>query len=77
MNISRYIGLALLATERALILTEAEAAAGRTIDTSLERTRSLIDHLVWRIAQLAVGGLLVLGLLAIGVWRFRSRESRP
>ncbi|MCK9994665.1 MAG: hypothetical protein KAH56_00125 [Candidatus Krumholzibacteria bacterium] len=68
---------ALLAAERALILTEAEAAADRTIDTSLERTRALIDHLVWRIAQLAVAGLLIIGLLAIGAWRFRNRESRP
>jgi hypothetical protein len=67
---------ALLAAERALILTEAEAAADRTIETSLERTRALIDHLVFRIAQLAVGGLLVLGLLAFGVWRFRNRADQ-
>lgn len=61
---------ALLAAERALILTEAEAAADRTIGTSLERTRAVIDHLVWRFAQLAFVGLLVLGLLAFGFWRF-------
>ncbi len=73
---------ALLTAERALILTEAEAAADRTIGTSLEATRGLIDHLVFRIAQLAVGGLLVLGLLAFGVWRWRpngqfKRERDP
>jgi len=67
---------ALLAAERTLILTEAEAAADRTIGTSLERTRSLIDHLVLRLAQLVVAGLLVLGLLAFGVWRFRNRADQ-
>ncbi len=67
---------ALLAAERALILTEAEAAADRTIETSLDRTRSLIDHLIFRIAQLAVGGLLILGLLAFGAWRFRNRADQ-
>jgi len=67
----------LLAAERALILREVEAAADRTIETSLERTRSLVDHLIWRIAQLAAGGLLVLVLLAFAVWRFRNREASP
>jgi len=67
---------ALLAAERTLILTEAEAAAGRTIDISLGRARSLIDHLIWRLALLAAGGLLVLGLLAFGVWRFRNRADQ-
>lgn len=67
---------ALLTAERTLILLEAEAAADRTIGTSLEATRGLIDHLVFRIAQLAVGGLLVLGLLAFGVWRFRNRADQ-
>jgi len=66
----------LLAVERALILTEAEAAADRTIGTSMERTRSLIDHLVLRLAQLVAGSLLVLGLLAFGVWRFRNRADQ-
>ena len=64
----------LLAVERALILTEAEAAADRTIETSLGRTRALIDHLILRLAQLVAGSLLVLGLLAFGVWRFRNRK---
>ena len=65
----------LLAAERALILAEAEAAADRTIETSLERTRALVDHLIWRIAQLATAGLLVVCLLAYGVWRFRKRKA--
>jgi len=67
---------ALLAAERTLILTEAEAAADRTIETSLEGTRSLIDHLVLRLAQLVIAGLLVLGILAFGVWRFRNRPDQ-
>ncbi|MEN8006881.1 MAG: hypothetical protein ABFS42_07670, partial [Candidatus Krumholzibacteriota bacterium] len=66
---------ALLAAERALILQEVEASAGRTVDRSLERTRSLIDHLVWRLAQLVAGGILVLALLVFGAWRFRSRKG--
>ena len=67
---------ALMTAERTLILLEVEAATGRTIETSLNRARSLIDHLIWRLAQLAAAGLLVLGLLAFGFWRFRNRADQ-
>ena len=62
-----------LAAERVKVMSEIELSADRTVEKSLQRTRSLIDHLVWRIAQLAAGLLVMLVLTILAAWRWKNR----
>jgi len=63
-----------LAVERAVVMAEIEASLDQTMDQSMDQARSLIDHLIWRLAQLTVGLLLILALLVGVGWWWRSRQ---
>jgi hypothetical protein len=64
-----------LAVERELIMKEIEAAAGLAVDNSMVGMKSLIDHLVLRLAQLAAGILLMAGILALIIRRMAPRSQ--
>lgn len=64
-----------LAAERALIMAEIEASADKTVGTTLERSKAVVDHLVWRLAQLFAACFLVLGLCAVLALRIRNRQA--
>ncbi len=67
-----------LRAERALVLDEARTIAQEVVDVSLSEGRALVDHAVWRLAQLlavlgAAGGCAV--LLAVLVLRRMWRAA--
>lgn len=64
-----------LSAERALIMKEIEASAGTTVNNSMAGMKSLVDHLVLRLAQLAAGVLLLTGFMLLVVWRLKSKKS--
>lgn len=65
VSAERQAALQTLAGERETVLREAEAMAGRLVQQAGGQVEQAIDHLFWRLVQLAAGVLLV---LAAGVF---------
>ena len=64
-----------LETASAATLREIDALSLRLATDADSPPRQLIDHMIWRLAQLLGAGLLVLMLLAAGAWWLWRRQS--
>ncbi|MGD8376032.1 MAG: hypothetical protein PVF68_07820 [Acidobacteriota bacterium] len=71
----RQAALHSLAGERETVLREAEAMAGRLVEQAGGQVERAIDHLFWRLVQLAGGVLLVLAAGAF--WLVRRLAPAP
>ena len=64
-----------LETASEATLREIDALSLRLATDADSPPRQLIDHMIWRLAQLLGAGLLVLMLLAAGAWWLWRRQS--